>query len=172
LPHPRKLLLEGINSGLEVSLGLLLGTISFHLGDQPPRPHTSYFPQQLVIEIGRASEEFVQPGLEGLHGHGVFVIFHFFVCIGVSKYFFDKGGVVASLVAGEACHHSPRQESDPVGLLPDVFLKEEHEVGSPLRVVPEVSLGSGVVGGLILPDSCLELLQSFVLLSVLVLVLL
>jgi hypothetical protein len=100
--------------------------------------------------------------LEGLYWRCVFVILHFFVCVGVGKYFFDKGGVAGGAIAREACHHSPRKELDPIGLFPDVFLKGEHEVGSPLGVVPEVSFRLGMVGGLILSEPCCEFLQSFI----------
>jgi hypothetical protein len=162
LSYSFELLLEGEESRLEVSVGLLLGTVSLHFGDQPPWPYASHFSQQFVIEVGGAREELIQPGLEGFDGCRVFIILYFFVCVGVSKYFFDKGSVAGGAVAGETCHHSPREESDPVGLFPDVFLEGEHEVGGPLRVVPEIPLRLGMVGGLVLSESRSEFLQLLV----------
>jgi hypothetical protein len=132
----------------------------------------SYFPQQFVVEVGGARKEFIQPGLEGLHWYGVLVIFHFFVCVGVGKYFFDKGGVVVGPIAGKTRHHSPREELNPIGLFLNVFLKGEHEVRGSFGVVLKVSLRSGVVRGLILLDLRLKFLQSLISFSVLVLVLL
>jgi hypothetical protein len=162
LLHPFKLLLESEEPSLNVAVGFFLGSVSFDFCDQSPWSQMSYLPQQLIVEVGRPGEELVQPGLQGLHQHQVFIIFHFFVCIGVGKYFFDKGGVVTGPVAGQARHHSSREESDPVGLLPDVFLEREHEVRSPLGVISEIPLGAGMVGGLILPESGGKFLQSFV----------
>jgi hypothetical protein len=155
-------LLEGEESGLDVLISLLLGMVSLHLGDQPLRPHTSYFPQQFVVKVGRAREELIQPGLEGFNRHRIFIIFHFFVCIGVGKYFFDKGGVAGGAVAGEAGHHSPGEESDPIGLFPDVLLEEEHKVGGSFGVVPEVPVGSGMVGGSVFPELRPEFFQLLV----------
>jgi hypothetical protein len=162
LSHPFELLLKGMDSGLEVLVSPLLGAISLHLSDESPWPHMSHFPQQFVIEIGGAGEELVQPGLEGLYWHHVFVILHFFICIGVGKYFFDKGGVTGGAIAREAHHHSSRKELDPVGLFPDIFLEGEHEVGSPLGVVLEVSFRPGMVGSLVLSEPCCKFLQSFI----------
>jgi hypothetical protein len=162
LLHPFELLLEGEESSLDISVGLLLGSVSLHLGDQPPQPHALHLPQQLVVEIGRAGKELIQPGLKGFDRRHVFIIFHFFVCIGVGKYFFDKGGVTGGTVAGETGHHPPREESDPIGLLPNILLEGEHEVGGSLRVIPKVPFGSGMVHGLVLPESRPKFFQSFV----------
>jgi hypothetical protein len=163
LPHPLELLLEGEESGLDVSVGLLLGSVPLHFGNQPPWPHALHFSQQLVIEVGGACKELIQPGLEGFDGHCVFVIFHFFVCVGVGKYFFDKRGVVAGPITGQARHHPPGKESDPVGLFPYVFLEGEHEVGGSFGIVPQVSLRAGMVGSLVFLELARELLESFVL---------
>jgi hypothetical protein len=159
LPHPFELLLEGMDSGLEILISLLLGAVSLHFGNQPPQPHTLHLPQQLVVEVGRAREELVQPRLEGLHRRRVFVIFHFFVRIGVGKYFFDKGGVVAGSITGQPCHHSSGEELDPISLLPNVFLKRKHEVWGSFGVVLKIPFWSGMVGSLVLSDLHFELLQ-------------
>jgi hypothetical protein len=79
LSHPLKLLLEGEEVGLDVSIGLFLGSVPLHFGDQPPWPHAAYLSQQFIVEVGGACEELIQLGLEGFDGHRVFVIFRFFV---------------------------------------------------------------------------------------------